>query len=498
MSYRPDSARPLLRALLVGLLLLGAGSAPAAFAQEGAFAGLLETYEARPLGDSVLLRPLDEDSAIRSVEIEEDGEVLVNGKSFDEEELESFLGEDGAVIAALAALDVEERWAALGFEGEAPEAGTHDVNIKIHVPKVVVPPIPPLPEHVRTHGALDDRVSFVQSIHLEEGETASELVCIGCSIQVDGETLGDVVAVGGSIRVEGVVGGNAVAVGGSLVVEDGGLVRGDGQSVGGMTRKEGDGQILGSSHSVGGLRFGGRHGGWDVPWETFGDVGDLMSAILKTSVLALLAVIAFLLLRPAVETAARRVSEEPWKAAFAGILTQLLFFPVLVLVVIVLAVSVIGIPLLLLVPFALLGFFLAIFVGFVGVARVMGRAVERRFDWTPSSALLSVVVGIVAIQAVSLFGRLVGLPGGLFGMAGLAILLFGFFLKYVAWTTGLGAMVLAGLSRDWRRDAAAAAPPPPPPPPVEAGGIEIEAEPEAPVEPESSWPDPSAEPPTRD
>jgi len=124
--------------------------------------------------------------------------------------------------------------------------------------------------------------------------------------------------------------------------------------------------------------------------------------------------------------------------------------------------------------------------------------VERRFDWTPSSALLSVVAGIVAIQAVSLFGRLVGLPGGLFGMAGLAILPFGFFLKYVAWTTGLGAMVLAGLSRDWRRDAAAAAPPPPPPPPVEAGGIEVEAEPEAPVEPESSWPDPSAEPPTRD
>lgn len=490
MLQRPETSRPVLRALLVGLLLLGAGLAPPALAQgDEAVARLLESYEARPLGDSVLLRPLDDDSAIRSVEIEDDGDVLVNGKPFDEEELESFLGEDGIAIAALAVLDVGERWAAFGFEGEAPEAGPRDIDIKIRVPKVAVPPVPPLPANVRVHGALDDRVSFAQSIRLEEGETASELVCIGCSIRVDGETLGDVVAVGGSVRVTGVVGGNAVAVGGSLVVEDGGLVRGDGQSVGGMTRKEGDGQILGRSHSVGGFNFAGRRG-WDFARDAFGDVGDLVASVIRTSVLALLAVLAFLLLRPAVDTAARRVAEEPWKAAFAGILTQLLFFPVLVVVIVVLAVSVIGIPLLLLVPFALLGLCLALFVGFVGVARVLGRAAERRFDWTPSSALLSVVVGVVAIQAVSLLGRLVGLPGGLFGMAGIAILLVGFLLKYVAWTTGLGAMVLAALSRDWRRDAAVAPPPPPPP----AGFDDLEPEPSS--DPEGRWPDPASEPPT--
>jgi hypothetical protein len=206
----------------------------------------------------------------------------------------------------------------------------------------------------------------------------------------------------------------------------------------------------------------------------FSDAGRFASAVIKTGLLALLAAVAFLVMRPAVDAGARRVGSEPWKAAFAGLLTQLLLGPIFILVIVVLCISIIGIPLLLLLPFAFLALLLGWFVGFVAVASSLGGWVERRFDWSPSTAVLAVVVGVVLIQATSLVGRAVSLPGGWLGAIGFAIVAVGFFLKYLAWTTGLGAMTLVALAGDWRRPSTMFAAPPPPPP---AAGDEFDERP---------------------
>ena len=60
-------------------------------------------------------------------------------------------------------------------------------------------------------------------------------------------------------------------------------------------------------------------------------------------------------------------------SGFTGLLAQLLFIPVLVLTVVMLAVSMIGIPLLVLVPFGVVAFLLAMLVGFAGVALRVGQ-----------------------------------------------------------------------------------------------------------------------------
>ena len=130
---------------------------------------------------------------------------------------------------------------------------------------------------------------------------------------------------------------------------------------------------------------------------------------------------------------------------------QLFFLPVLVLVTVVLAVSVIGIPLLALVPVALLALVIAALLGFVAIGRNVGTWLEERFGARFSSPVLAVVVGIVAIQAISLVGRVVSLPGGVLGWIGFALVACGFFVKYVAWTVGMGAMTLVVFGRDWRR-----------------------------------------------
>jgi len=427
-----------------------------------------QRYEVRDLHDSILLRPHDEDSAVRSIEITDDDEVLVNGKEFTSRELEAFLGADGDLIRQLADLDRRERRKALGLWSEPSEEPGQREKIDIQVP---VPPRPPR-VHVRVSG--DDRVSVGHSIQLEEGEYAHDVVCVMCSVDILGETSGDAVAVLGSVHVGGRVGGNAVSILGSVEVEDGAEVNGDGVSVGGSLETHGTGRIHGQNTQVG-VGSPWRHGwtpGWSGrSWSLFSDTSRLIAAMLRAGFLALLAVLAVLAARPSVEMTARRVANEPWKAVFAGLLAQLLFLPVLVLTVVILAVSVVGIPLLVLVPFALLALLVGMFIGFVGVARNVGTWAEQRFGWTASSVALSVVVGVVLIQVTSLLGRLVSIPGGWFGAFGLALVGLGFFVKYVAWTAGFGAMTLTVLSGEWRRSGRAAAAVPPVPPPDDLPGL---------------------------
>jgi hypothetical protein len=434
-------------------------------------ARIFERFEVRDLDESILLRPRVEGSEVRSIEITEDDDLLINGRDADRSRLDELLGADAATVRELFDLDAADRREALGFWSDRParrsRVSRSPGKVEIDVPVGI--------GRVRVRGSGDDRVSVGRSIRLAEGERAGAVVCIGCSVDIEGETSEDAVAVGGSVRVTGIVGGSAVAVGGSITVEDGGLVEGDGVSIGGSTETLGSGEIEGqiSSIGIGGPWIDGWGHGWGFPWGAFSDFGRLVSALMRTGLLALLAVLVILLLRPGVELAAARVAHEPWKAAFAGLLTQLLFLPVLVLVVIVLAVSIIGIPLLVLVPFALLALIVANFVGYVGVARVLGTGAERRFGWSASSVALSVVVGVVLIQSISLIGRAVSIPGSWMAVVGFTLVGLGFFVKYVVWTIGLGSMTLAALSGDWRRRggstpasapvlAAPASPPPPP------------------------------------
>jgi len=483
--------RPLAAAIAGVLLAVAplAAQAAADAAPETLGKRALERYDVRALADSLLLRPRDAESAVRSIEIEDGGDVLVNGKDFDEKELVAFLGKDGELIRDLLALDADGRRAALGFprEQERKESRAErrerrerekeavDIDVPIGLPG----------SHIKVRASGDDRVSFAHSIHVAKGESANDVVCIGCSIDIEGEAAGDAVAVGGSVHVSGSVAGNAVSVGGSVEVEDGAVVEGDGVAVGGAVETDGSGQVRGHNTTVGvgGPFFGGWRHGLRFPWGAFGDTGRLVTAVLRTGFLALLGVLAVMLLRPAVDLAARRVGAEPWKAAFAGLLTQLLFLPVLILAIVVLAVSIIGIPLLVLVPFAILAMIVATFVGFVGVAKVLGGVIERRFNWSASSLAMMVIVGVVAIQATSLLGRALSLPGGWMAITGFTLVGLGFFFKYIAWTIGLGSMTLAALAGEWRRTAAApVATPPPPPPPIESRTISPEPIEAPPVE----------------
>ena len=91
---------------------------------------------------------------------------------------------------------------------------------------------------------------------------------------------------------------------------------------------------------------------------------------------------------------------------------------------------------------------------------------QERFDWRDPNAILLMFVGLILIQGWSIGGEALGFLGGPIRVIAWLMLLFGFLIKYVAWTTGLGAILLHYLSPLPVASATSGSLPPVPPGPV--------------------------------
>jgi hypothetical protein len=250
------------------------------------------------------------------------------------------------------------------------------------------------------------------------------------------------VAIGGSLTVNGEVSGDATSIGGTLTLGPDAVVRGDAVSVGGRLNRAPGSRVEGDVTEVGAGGAGFRRGAWfPALFGTFWSrVGSLAATALRLAVLAMVAVIIVAFGRNAVERIAARTAAAPVRSGLIGLVAEILFVPVLVLTAVVLAVSIIGIPLLFLLPFAVLLVMLVALVGFVGLAYHVGRWIASRFGWREPGAYGSVAIGVVAIGALTLLAKLAALGGGFVVGAPLAGL--GYFVEFMAWTIGFGAAIL--------------------------------------------------------
>jgi hypothetical protein len=250
-----------------------------------------------------------------------------------------------------------------------------------------------------------------------------------------------VVSVGGSVRVDGTVEGDVVAVGGGVRLGPEAVVDGEVTSVGGTIDRDPGAVVHGKVNEV---AFA-PHMSWDEDWGPgpfFAGVTGLIGTIVWIAVLILLVCLAYLLARRPIERMEYRVGTSAWKAALVGLVAQLLFVPALVLTCVVLAISIIGIPFLLLVPFAILALVIGSLLGYTAVAKHLGHVAESRFGWHHASPYISLLIGVGLIMLLSFFGHALGVAGGPLKLFGTVLTILGFIAQYVAWTIGLGVLLL--------------------------------------------------------
>jgi hypothetical protein len=122
-----------------------------------------------------------------------------------------------------------------------------------------------------------------------------------------------------------------------------------------------------------------------------------------------------------------------------GAAAEILFVPVLIAVVIGLAVSIVGIPLLGVIPFALALGALAWTGGFAAVAACLGARLRGSSIATSSSLVTDLLIGFVAISGLTIVAHLLFVGPGWMTPVGWMTRAAGMAVEYVAWTIGLGA-----------------------------------------------------------
>jgi hypothetical protein len=227
------------------------------------------------------------------------------------------------------------------------------------------------------HGS--ERVVFGQSLNVGADETVDKAVAIGGSITIAGHVRRDAVAIGGSVTLQpgARVEGDAVAIGGSVSVADGATLEGDNVSLGGtipttigsMTR-----WVVGGPHMFSMFSFASR----------------LTRAVLLF-VIALLIAIAF---PGALARIGVYLVNRPGLSALGGVAILLGFVPLCVL----LAMTIIGIPL---IPVAVMLLAALFLFGFTVSAAWLGdRMPGRQEHRAPTKSVarggaILVVVGLV-------------------------------------------------------------------------------------------------------
>ena len=387
-------------------------------------------YEVIPLRDGIGLRPRDRASRIRMIEVT-DGSIAIDGNTVSGRELRDRLGADAGAIISLSYFDAEERRAFLNPTVEPPPEQAREPA----APRRTEPSSSPSGVERRRVG---ERVHIFGGVTVPRDESvAGQVVAVFGSVRVDGHVSDQVVAVLGSVSLgpEALVDGDVVAVGGRVNVADGARIKGDIREVSFRSPE------MGVSWSP----------WWAVPFSfnPFDGTARLVGTAFRLFLLGLFGCLVLLLVRQPVERISQRVSSEPVKMALIGLLAQLLFFPLLFLTTVILAVSIIGIPLLLLIPFVILTMLLVFLGGFTAVAYVVGGWGAARAGIAENQPFLRVWIGVLIVLAPLLLARFFGVVGGPFRLGAFAVASAAFMIEYVAWTAGFGAALTTGFER-WR------------------------------------------------
>ena len=211
----------------------------------------------------------------------------------------------------------------------------------------------------------------------------------------------------------------------------------------------------------------GRRGGWGGPFRhIIGGLGDIFSTLLFYAVMFAIAVATiFFGGRRFIEGVADTARSAPTRSMLVGLAAAFLVIPAFILGIIALAISIVGIPVLLLwVPLFPVAVCVSLLLGYIGVAHAGGEALaERRFygsDWFQrGNSYYFVMTGLGLLLALFIASHVISMAGPWLGFLRGMLFALGIVVTFAAMSIGMGAVLLSrGGTRPIRRTRAAAEP----------------------------------------
>lgn len=217
-------------------------------------------------------------------------------------------------------------------------------------------------KEARHHRGSRDVVARGRSLEVKEGETVDSAVVYGGNLAVNGHVEDDAVVFGGNLMVNGRVDGDAHAFGGNVMLGPGAVVEGDVSSFGGEVLKQDGAKVEGSTESFGSANIGRmvageikqnlkqskRHADHDddeadTEHEERDGGGGFARFLLTFAMLFGLGFLGQILFPARMKELGAEVRAQPVKDGVVGLLGALALIPTLL----VLTVTIIGIPLVL-------------------------------------------------------------------------------------------------------------------------------------------------------
>jgi hypothetical protein len=284
----------------------------------------------------------------------------------------------------------------------------------------------------------------------EEGKkTIKQIVKMGDNVVVEKDEVvkEDVVAIGGNITIKGKVNGDAVAVGGKILITSTGMIEGDAVSVGGGIEKEPGGVIQGDavdtrfpfiSYGI----FPHSHFFEHQPFNPAFAIRGLMlfARIIKIMIFLLLAIIVFAIAPKNVEKIKSKIDHDFWVSLLVGFAVAILIAPAFLILFVLLCITIIGIPVALIaLPLAVAAYFL---LAYTSGAYFLGVKIKEKTPLKPKTTMMTLIVGVLAVEVVLLLARLIGIFGGPLYILGWIMVAFGWVIFGLIIAVGLGAGLL--------------------------------------------------------
>jgi len=268
------------------------------------------------------------------------------------------------------------------------------------------------------------------------GTIDGDVAVFGGNLDILGTITGDAAVFGGNVKNKGIIENDLLVIGGTVILDSGSVVKGNINMVGGTVDRDEHAEVLGDIESV------------DI--EALEKLLPRISKVFRLPrmipggprifpriiFIGLLVVVyvfnlLILLIFPgAIDRVALKVEKSVWASVGLGLAMEILFIPLMVLFV----VSIIGIPLMLLLPFAVL---LAFMFGFSSLAFVIGERVAKGFSWQLENRVGLFSLGWISVMIIPIITILIGPP----------IIAIGIVIMYIALTIGLGAVIYALIKR---------------------------------------------------
>lgn len=320
------------------------------------------------------------------------------------------------------------------------------------VEAVPAPPAPPALGQNDSSGAV-----ITGDYTVSAGESVDGLVVVGGDLHVEGEVTGDAVVVGGDLILEnsGAVLGNAVVTDGEIV-QNGGRVRGEMRVVSGGSSGAARGVLEALPAEAPHPPMVQVHEGGD--WDHrdrgrgfFGSIQRGVAGIFSTLAFGLVLAGAGALLifygRRYLDTVSDTIRTSTVRSAGVGLAALFLVVPAFVVLVVALAVSIIGIPFLLVaVPLYPLAIAASAAFGLLAAAHALGeRTAEQRrdmYDLRYRNSYAYLFTGLGMILAPLLAADLISMTGFL-GFIGTLLKVVTWVAIWIATTVGFGAVILS-------------------------------------------------------